>query len=46
MADLVRAAVQTGPLQIEIREFPRPPVGPDEGLLRVEACGVCGSDVE
>jgi threonine dehydrogenase-like Zn-dependent dehydrogenase len=46
VTDLVRAAVQTGPLRIEIREFPRPPVGPDDGLLRVEACGVCGSDVE
>jgi threonine dehydrogenase-like Zn-dependent dehydrogenase len=46
VADLVRAAVQTGPLQIEIREFPRPAIGPDDGLLRVEACGICGSDVE
>jgi len=43
---MVRGAVQTGPLAYEIREFPRPQVGPDEGLLRVEACGVCGSDVE
>lgn len=42
----VRAAVQTGPRQIEIREFPRPAVGPDHGLLRVEANGICGSDVE
>ena len=39
-------AVQTGPLAYEIREFPRPVIGPDDGLLRVEACGVCGSDVE
>jgi threonine dehydrogenase-like Zn-dependent dehydrogenase len=46
MADTVRAAVQTGPRQIEIREFPRPPIGPDNGLLRVEANGICGSDVE
>jgi threonine dehydrogenase-like Zn-dependent dehydrogenase len=44
--DSVRAAVQTGPLAYEIQEFPRPTIGPDEGLLRVEACGVCGSDVE
>jgi threonine dehydrogenase-like Zn-dependent dehydrogenase len=43
---VVRAAVQTGPLAYEIREFPRPSIGPDEGLLRVEACGICGSDVE
>jgi threonine dehydrogenase-like Zn-dependent dehydrogenase len=47
LADMIRAAVQTGPRQIEIREFPRPVIGPDDGgLLRVEACGICGSDVE
>ena len=47
MAEVIRAAVQTGPRQIEIREFPRPVIGPDDGgLLRVEACGICGSDVE
>ena len=46
MADMVRAAVQVAPHQIEMREFPRPPTGPDDGLLRVEACGICGSDVE
>ncbi|WP_136709768.1 zinc-binding dehydrogenase [Agromyces sp. H66] len=46
MTDMVRAAVQTGPRQIEMREFPRPVIGPDDGLLRVEANGICGSDVE
>jgi threonine dehydrogenase-like Zn-dependent dehydrogenase len=46
MADMVRAAVQVAPKQIEIREFPRPQTGPDDGLLRVEANGICGSDVE
>ncbi|MBX6354400.1 MAG: alcohol dehydrogenase catalytic domain-containing protein [Micromonosporaceae bacterium] len=46
MADTVRAAVQLGPRRIEIREFPRPTVGPDHALLRVEANGICGSDVE
>jgi threonine dehydrogenase-like Zn-dependent dehydrogenase len=43
---MVRAAVQVGPRHIEIREFPRPEIGPDHGLLRVEANGICGSDVE
>ncbi len=43
---MVRAAVQTGPLAYEIRELPRPRIGEDDGLLRIEACGVCGSDVE
>ncbi|WP_067134970.1 zinc-dependent alcohol dehydrogenase [Microtetraspora malaysiensis] len=46
MGETVRAAVQVGPRQIEIREFPRPKIGPDDGLLRVEANGICGSDVE
>src|SRR2546429_455153 len=47
MADTIRAVVQTGPRQLELREFPRPVIGPDDGgLLRVEACGICGSDVE
>jgi threonine dehydrogenase-like Zn-dependent dehydrogenase len=46
MADMVRAAVQVAPRQIELREFPRPKTGPDDGLLRVEANGICGSDVE
>jgi threonine dehydrogenase-like Zn-dependent dehydrogenase len=46
MADLVRAAVQLGPRRIELQEFPRPDIGPDSGLLRVEANGICGSDVE
>jgi threonine dehydrogenase-like Zn-dependent dehydrogenase len=31
---------------MELREFPRPSVGPDDGLLRVERSGICGSDVE
>lgn len=46
MAETVRAAVQVAPRRIEIREFPRPKIGPDDGLLRVEANGICGSDVE
>jgi threonine dehydrogenase-like Zn-dependent dehydrogenase len=46
MADTVRAAVQLGPRRIEIQEFPRPRIGPDDALLRVEANGICGSDVE
>lgn len=45
-SEMVRGAVQTGPLAYEIREFPRPRIGDDDGLLRIEACGVCGSDVE
>lgn len=39
------AAVLLGPRQLEIRELPLPQIKEDDGLLRVEAAGVCGSDV-
>src|SRR4249919_2919175 len=41
----VRAMVQTGPRALELRELERPTIGDDEALIRVEACGICGSDV-
>lgn len=40
------AMVQVGPKQLELREFPVPMLGNRDGLLRVERCGVCGTDVE
>lgn len=43
--DGVLAAVLTGPMQIELRRFPRPTVDADAALLRVEANGICGTDV-
>jgi len=46
MTTMVRAAVQTGPGKIEMREFARPKTGADDALLRVEANGICGSDIE
>ena len=45
MTGRAKAAVLVAPRQIEIDEFPLPPCGDDEGLLRIEATGVCGSDV-
>jgi threonine dehydrogenase-like Zn-dependent dehydrogenase len=36
--------VQTGVRQLEMREFPLPEIGDDDGLLKIEACGICGSD--
>ena len=41
-----RAIVQTGPRQLELRQLPLPEIDDDSALLRVEACGICGSDVE
>ena len=40
-----RAAVLVEPRKLEIKEFPLREIGPDEILLKVEACGVCGTDV-
>ena len=46
MASKARAAVLVAPRQLEVQEFPLPQIGPDDGLLKVERCGICGSDVE
>jgi threonine dehydrogenase-like Zn-dependent dehydrogenase len=40
------AMVQTAPRRLEARELPVPEVGDESALLRVEACGICGSDYE
>lgn len=41
-----RAAIQTGDSQIEVNELELPALDPGEVLLRVEGCGMCGSDLE
>src|SRR5574337_1399979 len=41
-----RAIVQTAPRRLELRELPLPDIDADSALLRIEACGICGSDVE
>jgi len=46
MAPTVRARVLVKPRTLEAREFARPTIGRDDGLLRIEACGICGSDYE
>ncbi|MCG8592394.1 MAG: zinc-binding dehydrogenase [Proteobacteria bacterium] len=38
--------VQTAVRRLEPREFPIPDIDDDSALLRVEACGICGSDYE
>src|SRR4030067_2655048 len=40
------AIVQEGPRRLSRQEFPLPEAGPEDALLRVEACGICGSDYE
>lgn len=41
-----RAAVLTGPDAVHLEVFDLPTIGEDDALIRVEACGLCGSDVE
>jgi threonine dehydrogenase-like Zn-dependent dehydrogenase len=41
-----RLIVQTAPRRLELRELPIPDIDDDSGLLRIEACGICGSDAE
>ena len=40
-----RVAMLTGPKTIEVKEFPMPQVGDNDILVKVEGCGVCGTDV-
>ncbi len=41
----MKALVLTDYRKLEIQDLPKPDPGPGEVLVRVEACGVCGSDV-
>lgn len=41
----MRVAVYYANADVRIEERPRPAAGPDEVLLRIEAAGICGSDV-
>ncbi|MCP3974346.1 MAG: alcohol dehydrogenase catalytic domain-containing protein [bacterium] len=42
----MRVAVQVADETIEIQEIPMPDLQPDEVLVRIEGCGMCGSDLE
>ena len=39
-----KVAMLTGLEKIEIKEYPMPEVGDDDVLVKVEGCGVCGTD--
>lgn len=41
----VRAAVLVAPRHVEIQRFPMPAISEADGLLEVEATGVCGTDL-
>ena len=40
-----KVAMLTGPKKIEVKEYPIPTLTDDDILVRVEGCGVCGTDV-
>ena len=40
------AMVQTAPRKLEPMDLPLPEIDDDSGLVRIEACGICGSDYE
>ncbi|MDW8130515.1 MAG: zinc-dependent dehydrogenase [Bryobacterales bacterium] len=46
MPRTMKAAVYVAPGRVEIQEVPVPEVGPGELLLRVEACGICHTDLK
>ncbi|ABX41557.1 zinc-dependent alcohol dehydrogenase [Lachnoclostridium phytofermentans] len=39
-----RVAVLTELEKIELKEYPLPPLGDDDILVKVEGCGICGTD--
>lgn len=45
MTSSATAAILVGKDAFELRDLPLPPIGDDDGLLRVEASGICGSDI-
>lgn len=42
----MKALIYTKPYCLEYSDFPQPAVGEDDVLIRVKACGICGSDVQ
>src|SRR5271156_5736525 len=48
MADgaVAQALVLEAPRRLVVRELPLPNVGDDDALVRVAACGLCGTDHE
>jgi alcohol dehydrogenase len=46
VADVARALVLEAPRRLVGREVAVPTIGDDDALLRIEACGLCGTDHE
>ncbi len=41
----MKALLLTEYKHLEMAEIPRPEIGPDDVLIQVQACGICGSDI-
>src|SRR5687767_2366281 len=41
----MRGVVRTGTERVEVVELPRPALEPGTAIVRVRACGICGTDV-
>lgn len=41
----MKALLLTEYKKLEMVDFPEPAIGPDDVLVKVRACGICGSDV-
>ncbi len=42
----MKALVNTGPSVLEVQEWDIPAYGPEDLLIRVRACAICGSDIK
>ncbi len=40
----MRASVVAGPGETRVIDVPKPAVGPNDALIKMRACGICGSD--
>lgn len=45
MISTMKAAVYYGPRDLRVESVPVPEIGPNDILLKVKYCGICGSDV-
>ena len=43
--ETMKAAVLAEPGRFEVRDVPLPQVGPGDALIKVERCGICGTDI-
>lgn len=42
----MRAAVYRGANEVRVESVPVPEIGPGEALVRIDCCGVCGTDIK